>query len=301
MSSLRFLPPALASWVRSLPSTGLFEPLGEGRFRLRVSQTRLAEELGYNGRSGALSRRFKRLEAAGVLVSRRPLVLQLEGDGPAGPSSPPAATGRNSHPSRAAAPGAATASTEPAATGASGIDRDRTALLWSLLERCLDERLEVLGSRVLELLFVPSLPEGSDHAERVSNSVGEDTVRIERAEPRSIACAKPRASRDLENSVQTAVYLSPATRADSAQSAIRADRSVPELRELVAPLLVECTAHGLPGVSNVPGLLSALERLDDDEVSRGVAFVIHQIRAGVEVRSPFGLLASLASRGSLSR
>jgi hypothetical protein len=298
VSSLRFLSPALASWVRSLPSTGLFEPLGEGRFRLRVSQTRLAEELGYNGRSGALSRRLKRLESAGVLVSRRPLVLQLDGD----ETPEPRSSGAPSHRTARHA-GVAARVTDPVTTGlvaGPAVADERTTLLWSLLDRCLDDRLEVLGSRVLDLLFALDLPDGADPSARESIIVSGDPARTDRASSRSIARNGQRGVRDLENSVQTAVYLSPATRAERTQRAIRADRTVPELRELVDPLLVECTARGLPGVSNAPGLLAALEKLDDDEVSRGVAFVVNQIRTGVEVRSPFGLLASLASRGSLS-
>jgi hypothetical protein len=290
VSSLRFLSPALASWVRSLPSTGLFEPLGEGRFRLRVSQTRLAEELGYNGRSGALSRRFKRLETAGVLISRRPLVLRLDEETPL-----PVST--DISPRRVSVPRAG-GGLEVADPPVPVSGDERTTVLWSLLERCLDDRLEIIGSRVLDLLFSPPA-EPAPTGDVPAAGTG-DPARVERADARSFPRGGPRVTRDLENSVQTAIYLSPAQRAERAHGAIRAERTVPELRQLLTPLLVECTSRGLPGVSNMPGLLAAVEQLDDEEVARGVAFVVHQIRSGIDVRSPFGLLAALASRGSLS-
>ena len=295
MNNLRFLSPALASWVRALPSTGLFESLGEGRFRLRVSQAQLAETLGYTSGAGALSRRLKRLEQAGVVLTRRPLVIVLpdEDDG-----------------LTRASPGVDTASKVPdprprsstrSATPGGSVDGSVDGALWDLLQYCLAERLELLGARVLDLLFLDrpggapqqESPSATARAARGASSTG--PVFTRRA--RGFEYENPRRSRDLRNSVQTDVYLSDAPRAARAE---RAGRSLGELQPLLTPLHTECAGRGLPGATNMPGLLAALERLDDDEVARGVSFVVHQIRSGVDVRSPFGLLAALAARGSLS-
>ena len=279
MNNLRLLSPALASWVRALPSTGLFEALGDGRFRLRVSQSQLADALGYTSGAGALSRRLQRLEAVGVVVSRRPLVIALPEEEPIARSSGATSVVVTSHvPAPVLAP----------------VSRSEDALLRDLLQRCVDDRLEILGSRVLDLLFPDRCAASSPAGPPSSRE--QDSPRAARVSAR----VSPMPSGDLRNSVQTDIYLSGAERAQSARRTYRAGRSIGDLQRLLHQLLVECSARGLPGVSNLPGLLAALDHLDDDEVTKGAAFVVNQIRSGVEVRSPFGLLAALAARGSLS-
>jgi hypothetical protein len=71
------------------------------------------------------------------------------------------------------------------------------------------------------------------------------------------------------------------------------------LHDALAPLLSECQIRSLPGVTNPAGLLKALEGTTMSEVRAGVGVVLERLRHNQPVRSPIGLLATMARRGHL--
>lgn len=249
------LSPSLSSWARSLPATGFFEEVSPGRFRLLVSQSRLADRLGYKPGSGALSRRLQRLEETGVLVSRRPFVLDLSLLDP----SPVAA---------------------PASSESAPISSDDLSLA-TLLERAIERGLETLALRLLEEL----LPSARTRASPL-------TI------PRSEATFSARSERITESSSRS-VYretaLTPRLSARNAQTVHAPHRSAADMREILAPLLDECALRGLPGITNMPGLLTALTGVPDQQVERAAGEVLRQLQAGALIHSPVGLLTSLLS------
>jgi len=240
------LPPSLRSWVSSLGSTGLFDETTPGRLRLRASQTELAAALGYSPGSGALSRRLQRLESSGVLVSRRPLTIEVPARGSSEPTIDP--------------------------------------FLTAVLDRAIENRLESLALRVFEEVLA------SRRDLRVDAPAA---ARL----PRESARYAPGWGSSFPI-VPTSTASSGALSARNARPADGSYRNAAQLRSLLAPLLAACAERGLPGITNMPGLLTALQDVCDEDVLTLSSHVIEQMHLGAPLRSPVGLLASLAAPGA---
>lgn len=266
MNSAR-LSPSLTNWARGLPATGIFEELAPGRYRLTVSQSALAEKLGYRPGSGALSRRLQRLEDAGVLLSRRPFVIDLGRLDPtreeplprSGPQPPPALAG-------------------PPATTLAG-----EGLLLQLLERAIDHQMEVLALRLLEEILPIARNRAASPA--VPRGVGEESARFAPS------------TRSFESSVHRQGSSTLASHARNARTQPGVPRTAADMRNVLGPLLDECALRGIPGITNMPGLLSAAAGSSDQEIVDTAEQILIQLRNGASIHSPVGLLSTaLAER-----
>jgi hypothetical protein len=73
-----------------------------------------------------------------------------------------------------------------------------------------------------------------------------------------------------------------------------------DLDELVAPLVELCERLHLVGVTNRSRLRRALSQFEADQIRHAVRLVCTQVRAGVPIRSPVGLLVRLAEAGDIT-
>lgn len=152
--------------------------------------------------------------------------------------------------------------------------------LSALLDRAIEARMEVLAIRVLEEMLVDQ------------RDPRDSWAFVARSQRESARYAPGVGS--SFSVVQTDAAISTPIRARSARPAGGSCRNAAQLRDILAPLLAECADRGLPGITNMPGLLTAVQGLDDDEVRLLASRVLEQLRLGAQLRSPVGLLASMA-------
>ena len=252
----------------------------DGLVQVDRSVRQLAQDHGLS--PGTVQSRLRELDAHGVRCSARPTVIDPgrldELLSPTTPTSSPApgSNGRND---------AASTSTHPDLDG-------RTVRLLSLAAEltATDPSMLDIATEIAQRALISLAETGRATSARPARAES-------REEPRDSArfISEEMNEMDDENqhsSIPSSREGASRTRARTSVDESRGSRDDNRLLELVAPLVTACDDLGLPGVTNLPGLRSALQPFCDEAVAAAVDRLTTEARSGL--RTPMGKLVNMA-------
>lgn len=268
--------PAHLDWLVGLVDQGLCLALGQQRYRLRLSQAALARHMGMSPGSGTLSRRLRELTAAGVVLSRRPLVFHIPVTNPNGRSGEP-----SSRP-------AVQVGSQLASHVASASADSRVATLLDLCSEAMATRSDDIVLAALGCLNLALSARG----------LGADWARVSRKPSSNFSNLTSSRGPGADYPTPVPASLAPVS-IGATGSRLDAHRST-EVLHAIEPLLAMCRRLGLPGVTNPHGLLAAVSDVTLDDLHQGACLIAEQLSQNVPLRSPVGVLIALARRGELA-
>lgn len=254
----------------------------DGLVQVDRSVRQLAQDHGLS--PGTVQSRLRELDAHGVRCSARPTVIDPGRlDELLSPTTPT--------PASSAAPGGSDPNDAVSASAPPELD-GRTARLLSLAAEltATDPSMLDIATEIAQRALTSLAENGRATSARPARAES-------REEPRDSArfISEEMNEMDDENqhsSIPSSREGTSRPRARTSVDESRGSRDDDRLLELVAPLVTACDDLGLPGVTNLRGLRSALQPFCDEAVAAAVDRLTTEARSGL--RTPMGKLVNMA-------